>query len=73
MALEGVLARYSPSARIAIRVVAVTALLLDSAAVAWAYLPIWRPGSPGWNWQMRNNYDMADEVGWPQFVAQEGV
>ena len=70
VALEGVLARYSPSARIAIRVVAVTALLLDSAAVAWAYLPIWRPGSPGWNWQMKNNYDMADEVGWPQFVSQ---
>ena len=70
VALERVLARYSPAARITIRAVAVTALLLDSAAVAWAYLPIWRPGSPGWDWQMNNNYDMADEVGWPQFVAQ---
>lgn len=70
VALERVLARYSPSARIAIRAVVVTALLLDSAAVAWAYLPIWRPGSLGWDWQMKNNYDMADEVGWPQFVAQ---
>jgi len=31
---------------------------------------MWRVGSAGWNWQMKNNSDMADEVGWPEFVAQ---
>jgi hypothetical protein len=31
---------------------------------------MWKPGSPGWNWQMKNNHDMADEVGWPELVAQ---
>jgi hypothetical protein len=45
-------------------------MLADAAAVAWAFLPIWHPGSPGWNWQMKNNSDMADEIGWPEFVAQ---
>jgi len=46
------------------------AVLLEVAAVAWAALPIWRPGSAGWNWQMKNNDDMANEVGWPEFVEQ---
>jgi hypothetical protein len=45
-------------------------MLVNTAAVAWACLPIWQPGSPGWNWQMTNNSDMADEIGWPEFVAQ---
>ena len=70
VALEQLLARYSPFTRLAVRTVVVTALLLDSAAVAWAFLPIWRPRSPGWNWQMKNNNDLADEVGWPEVVAQ---
>jgi hypothetical protein len=26
--------------------------------------------SAGWNWQMSHNWDMADEIGWPEFVAQ---
>jgi 4-amino-4-deoxy-L-arabinose transferase-like glycosyltransferase len=46
------------------------AVLLEVAAVAWVALPIWRPGSAGWNWQMKNNDDMANEVGWPEFVEQ---
>jgi len=50
--------------------VVVVAMLAEAAAVAWTYLPIWRPGSVAWNWQMKNNYDMANEVGWQEFVAQ---
>jgi hypothetical protein len=48
----------------------VAAVLVEVGAIAWAYLPIWRPGSAAWNWQMKNNDDMANEVGWPEFVAQ---
>lgn len=46
------------------------AAVAESAAVAWAYLPVWPVGSAAWNWQMANNEDMANEVGWPEFVAQ---
>jgi 4-amino-4-deoxy-L-arabinose transferase-like glycosyltransferase len=45
-------------------------MLLDVAAVGWVYLPVWRVGSVGWNWQMKNNADLANEVGWPEFVEQ---
>jgi Dolichyl-phosphate-mannose-protein mannosyltransferase len=48
----------------------VVAVLAEAGAIAWAYLPIWRPGSAAWNWQMKNNEDMANEVGWPEFVGQ---
>ncbi|MGA2754954.1 MAG: glycosyltransferase family 39 protein [Terracidiphilus sp.] len=70
VALEGVLANSATILRIAVRSIVLTAMLVDAAAVAWTYLPIWHPGSPGWNWQMKNNYDMANEIGWPEFVAQ---
>jgi hypothetical protein len=48
----------------------VTTSLLGVAAIAWAFLPIWPAGSTAWNWQMKNNEDMANEIGWPEFVAQ---
>lgn len=48
----------------------VAAVLAEVGAVAWSGLPIWRPGSAAWRWQMKNNDDMANEVGWPEFVAQ---
>jgi hypothetical protein len=48
----------------------VAAVLAEAGAIAWAYLPIWRPGSAAWNWQMKNNDDMANEIGWPEFVGQ---
>ena len=70
VALERSLAPRAAWLRISLRSIVIAALLLDSAAVAWAYLPIWRPGSAAWNWQMANNGDMRDEVGWPEFVAQ---
>ncbi len=70
VAFERVLTARSRLTRASIRAVVFTAMVADAAAVAWAYLPVWKPNSPGWNWQMKNNYDMADEVGWPEFVAQ---
>lgn len=70
VALERFLAQRAIWLRAALRSVVLAALLADTAAGAWAFLPIWPVGSPGWNWQMKNNRDMADEIGWPEFVAQ---
>jgi 4-amino-4-deoxy-L-arabinose transferase-like glycosyltransferase len=70
VALERVLAQRASWARAGVRAVVIAAMLVDAALVAWAYLPMWPVGSAAWNWQMKNNYDMANEVGWPEFVAQ---
>jgi 4-amino-4-deoxy-L-arabinose transferase-like glycosyltransferase len=70
VALERLILQRAVWLRLCLRSLVVAAALLDTAAVAWAYLPIWPVGSPGWNWQMKNNADMANEVGWPEFVAQ---
>jgi hypothetical protein len=70
IALERVLAQRAKWTRITLRSVVLTAFLLDAAACAWAYLPMWPVGSAGWKWQMKNNGDARDEIGWPEFVAQ---
>jgi 4-amino-4-deoxy-L-arabinose transferase-like glycosyltransferase len=70
VALERLLATRPKGVRSGARAIVLTAMLVDAAAVGWACLPIWHPGSPGWNWQMQHNADMADEVGWPEFVNQ---
>ena len=70
VALERVLTQRAGWLRISARLVVVAAMLVDTALFSWACLPMWRVGSAGWNWQMKNNSDMADEVGWPEFVAQ---
>jgi 4-amino-4-deoxy-L-arabinose transferase-like glycosyltransferase len=70
VALEGLLRRRAAWVCMSIRSIVLTAMLVDTAAVAWAYLPMWHVGSSGWNWQMKNSSDMADEIGWPEFVAQ---
>ncbi len=70
VALERTLAQRPAWLRIAARSALLAAFALNTAAVVWTYLPIWPVGSPAWNWQMANNSDMANEVGWPQFVAQ---
>jgi 4-amino-4-deoxy-L-arabinose transferase-like glycosyltransferase len=70
VALERLLAQRAGWLRITLRSLLVAAAMLDAAAVAWAYLPIWPVGSAGWRWQMQHNEDMANEVGWPEFVAQ---
>ncbi len=46
------------------------AMAINTAAICWIYLPIFPVGSRGWNWQMANSSDLADEVGWPELAAQ---
>lgn len=70
VALERALARRTTWFRIVARSALLIAFALNAAVVAWTYLPIWPVGSPAWKWQMANNSDMANEVGWPEFVAQ---
>jgi hypothetical protein len=70
VALQNFLQQRSAWLRVPIVAVVVLAMLVNSAAATWAYLPIFPVHSAGWNWQMRNNPDMADEIGWPEFVAQ---
>ena len=69
-ALERVLAQRPKWLRVSVQSAAIAALLIDTALVSWSFLPMWRVGSAGWNWQMAHNSDMQDEVGWPEFVAQ---
>lgn len=70
VALERGLAKWGGGARIAARTAVIACLLVGTAAVSWAFFPMWKPGSAGWDWQMKNSSDMADEVGWPELVAQ---
>jgi Dolichyl-phosphate-mannose-protein mannosyltransferase len=70
VALERFLSRRAKWLRIGIRSVVIAALLCDAAVFSFAYLPMWRPGTPGWKWQIANNGDIRDEYGWPEFVAQ---
>lgn len=68
--LERALSGRARALRITVCSVVFTAMLTDAALLVWAYLPVWRVGSPGWNWQMSHSSDMQDEVGWPELVAQ---
>uniref|UniRef100_E6QK52 Glycosyltransferase RgtA/B/C/D-like domain-containing protein n=1 Tax=mine drainage metagenome TaxID=410659 RepID=E6QK52_9ZZZZ len=70
VAMEGQLVQCAGWLRVSLRSIVIAAMLVDAAAVGWAYLPMWPVGSAGWNWQMKNNSDMEDEIGWPEFVAQ---
>jgi hypothetical protein len=67
--LERFLEGRTRTLRVGLRALVLSAMLVDAAAVAWAYLPIGSVGSTLWNWQMKNNSDMKDEVGWPELVA----
>ena len=70
VALERSLTQRAPSLRIAARSLVFAAMLVDAAFVAWARLPMARVGSAQWNYQMKNNGDMRDEIGWPELAAQ---
>jgi 4-amino-4-deoxy-L-arabinose transferase-like glycosyltransferase len=70
VALEGVLAARAEYVRIGVRAIVIFALITDAALFSYAYLPIWHVASSGWNWQIKNNGDIRDEYGWPEFVAQ---
>ena len=68
--LESWLATRAKAVRGVVYGAVAAAVLVEAGLAAWAYLPIWRPGSAAWNWQMQNNYDMANEVGWPELVGE---
>jgi len=68
--LERWLAPRRTTARGLVYGAVLVAVLAEAGAVAWTYLPIWHTKSAAWNWQMKNNYDMANEIGWPEFVGQ---
>jgi 4-amino-4-deoxy-L-arabinose transferase-like glycosyltransferase len=70
VALERIATKWGRGWRVTAYAVTVVALLLNVAPIWWAYLPVWKVGSAGWNWQMANNSDMKDEVGWPELVQQ---
>jgi Dolichyl-phosphate-mannose-protein mannosyltransferase len=74
VALENAPARFLSTRRqwlrFAVRPIVITALLVDACVFSYAYLPMWHIGSAGWNWQIKNNGDVRDEIGWPEYVAQ---
>jgi hypothetical protein len=70
VALQNFLQQRSVWLRVPITAVVVLAMLANAAAATWAYMPIFPAHSAAWNWQMANNPDMADEIGWPEFVGQ---
>jgi len=62
--------RHAKTVRGVVYGAVVVAVLLEVGAIAWATVPMWRPGSAAWNWQMKNNDDLTNEVGWPELVGE---
>ncbi len=46
------------------------AMLVDAIAVSGIFLPMFAPGSAAFAHQVKSSSDLADEVGWPEFVQQ---
>ena len=44
-------------------------LAADTAVFSFMFLPAAPVGSRMWKWQMENNSDMGDEIGWPEMAA----
>ena len=70
VALERVVAMRGGGLRVAARTVVVLALLANAVLIARAFLPIYTPGSARFNAQVAHSSDLADEIGWPELVAQ---
>lgn len=70
VAVERWLARHRPGTRAAVRTAILLGLGANTAAVSYLFLPMFPAGSAPWRWQMQHNEDLANEVGWPEFVAQ---
>lgn len=66
---EEMLSRRSRPVRGVVWTVATLALLLDAAAFSRAMLPVAHIGSKLFHWQMDHDSDLADEIGWPNLVA----
>jgi MFS family permease len=45
-------------------------LALGGCAMAAVVLPLASPGSPYFDWQVRRNGDLAEEVGWPELARE---
>ena len=56
------------SARAAIAIAAGTLLVADVAFIAAVFLPVARIGSPLWNFAIRVNGDLTEEIGWPELA-----
>ncbi len=65
--------RQAKQVRGLVYAVVVVATLAEVGMIAWTFLPVWPTGSAAWNWQVKHNDDIANEVGWPEFVAQVGA
>ena len=66
---EQMLARRSRVVRGLVWTTVTLALLLDAALFSLVGLPIARMGSPLFRWQMEHTGDLAEEIGWPELVA----
>ena len=66
---EEMLSRRPRVVRYAVWTVLSLALLLDAAAFSRAMLPVAHVGSRLFRWQMEHSSDLADEIGWPDLVA----
>jgi len=53
----------------AVAVAVVLVLVADAVALSFRSVQIARPGSAFYLYQARKNTDVADEIGWPEFVA----
>lgn len=68
VALERWVARKHRAVRIGWRSAALVAIGLNMAVMAAMFLPIATPGSRFFFWQARTNFDIGEEIGWPEFV-----
>ncbi len=70
VALERAISTRPTWFRVSTRTIVFAAFALDAALVVFAFLPVWPTHSIPWNWQMANNNDCKDEIGWPELTAQ---
>jgi hypothetical protein len=66
--LERGLALLSGTKRAVVTGVVCAALVCDAVLIGSMFVQVGRPGSRFFEWQWRNNTDIADDIGWPEFV-----
>lgn len=70
VALQSALHRKPRIVRRIAQVTGASLLLVALASTAMIALPIWPVGSEGWNIARRYHGEFAEQVGWPELVAQ---
>lgn len=68
--MEEWLSARSRGTRLMLRSIAYTLLLADACLISLTMLPFAKPGSRMFDFQMRANSDMREEIGWPEAVSQ---